>query len=497
MITSEEVTDINTLKISKVKALGSSLFFTRYFFKHQYNRKFVIGDHHKQIADKLDAVMRGEITRLIINIAPRFGKTELAVKNFIAKGLAHNPSAKFIHLSYSDDLALDNSEGVKDIVNLPAYKEMFPNVVIKRGSDSKKKWYTTEGGGVYATAAGGQVTGFGAGQVDDEEKTIDSFIDDISLMSGFGGCLVLDDPIKPTDADSDTIRERVNSRFDSTIINRVNSRKTPIIIIMQRLHEEDLCGHVINTYPGKWDVLSLPAIIVDEDKPLHEGKALWPFKLNMEELLLSQSVDPIMFSRQYMQNPMPREGLLYGDFKTYSGDPWTLNKKKVSKAYIDTADTGADYLCAISYIETEEYAYVTDVLYTDKGMEHTEPETANMLLNNDTKIAKIESNNGGRGFARTVDRLLRQAGNTQCTVSWFHQSQNKIVRINTHSAAVTNFIIMPEGWEKKWPLFYKHVTSYSAKAKNAHDDAQDTLTGIVENKGKDMIGDMSGLKNLF
>lgn len=505
MITSEEVTDINTLKISKVKALGSSLFFTRYFFKHQYNRKFVIGDHHRQICDKLDAVLRGEITRLIINIAPRYGKTEVAVKNFIAKGLAHNPAAKFIHLSYSDDLALDNSEGVKDIVNLPAYREMFPNVVIKRGSDSKKKWYTTEGGGVYATAAGGQVTGFGAGRVDDPDREetefsdyVDDFVKQIDYISGFGGALIIDDPIKPDDADSETVRERVNNRFDSTIINRVNSRKTPIIIIMQRLHENDLCGHVMENYPGEWEVLSLPCIILDDpEQPLSEGRALWEFKHTLNELLKMNDINPINFGRQYLQDPQPKEGLLYSPFKTYSNTPWTLNKKKVAKAYIDTADTGADYLCAISYIETEEYAYVTDVLYTDKGMEHTEPETAKMLLNNDTKIAKIESNNGGRGFARTVDRLLRQAGNTQCTVSWFHQSQNKIVRINTHSAAVTNFIIMPEGWEKKWPLFYKHVTSYSAKAKNAHDDAQDTLTGIVENKGKDMIGDMSGLKNLF
>jgi hypothetical protein len=194
---------------------------------------------------------------LIINIAPRYGKTEVAVKNFIAKGLAHNPAAKFIHLSYSDDLALDNSEEVKDIIKSAEYQQLFPEVQIKPGTDSKKKWYTTKGGGVYATAAAGQVTGFGAGKVDDEE--VEKFFDEIE-SEGFGGALVIDDPIKPEDADSELIRERVNNRFDSTIRNRVNSRNTPIIIIMQRLHEHDLCGYLIDNEGTKWEVLSLPSI---------------------------------------------------------------------------------------------------------------------------------------------------------------------------------------------------------------------------------------------
>src|SRR5690606_32972613 len=133
----------------------------------------VVNDHHEQITDVLDRVLKGELTKVIINVAPRYSKTELAVKNFIANGHAIKPASKFIQLSYSDDLALDNSEAVRDIVNLEAYQALFPDVKIKKGSDSKKKWYTTSGGGVYATAAGGQVTGFGAGRVDDMEDDAD------------------------------------------------------------------------------------------------------------------------------------------------------------------------------------------------------------------------------------------------------------------------------------------------------------------------------------
>ncbi|PSR57268.1 hypothetical protein AHMF7605_11880 [Adhaeribacter arboris] len=467
--------------MTQIMSLDSSLFFTRYFFYQQYNRKYVIGEHHELITQKLDAVLRGEIKRLIINIAPRYGKTELAVKSFIANGLALNPSAKFIHLSYSDDLALDNSETVRDLVQQEYYQEMFPYVQIKHESNSKKKWYTTKGGGVYATAAASQVTGFGAGIVDEEseEKELSDFLTDIEQKQGFGGALIIDDPIKPEDADSETIRERVNQRFDSTISNRVNSRNTPIIIIMQRLHERDLCGYLMENEPGVWDVLSLPCIQEDEQG---QEVALWPFKHSLEELKIMQVRNPLVFGRQYLQNPQPKEGLLYSDFKTYTIIP--ISKRKTRKAYVDTADTGSDYLCSIVYDETETGIYVTDVFYTQAPMETTEPQTAIQLTKHAVAVAKIESNNGGRGFARNVESQLRIMGNTKTRISWFHQSLNKEVRIFTRSADVTNLIHMPEGWDRKWPAFYKHVTSYSATGKNAHDDAEDGLTGMVEDFGK-------------
>jgi hypothetical protein len=88
------VEEIKKLKVAKVKCKKDTLFFVRYFFKKRFNRKFVIGEHHEKICKKLDDVYSGKTKRLIINIAPRYGKTEVAVKNFIAKGLAHNPSCK-------------------------------------------------------------------------------------------------------------------------------------------------------------------------------------------------------------------------------------------------------------------------------------------------------------------------------------------------------------------------------------------------------------------
>jgi predicted phage terminase large subunit-like protein len=446
------------------------LFFTRYFFKKRFNRKFVTGDHHHRICEALERVLKGECTRLIINIAPRFGKTELAVKNFIAHGLALNPAAKFIHLSYSDDLALDNSEEVKDLVQESFYQELFPAVQIKKDSKAKKKWYTTEGGGVYATSAAGQVTGFGAGKVDEEEEEIEEFFDSISQKEGFSGALIIDDPIKPEDADSETVRERVNNRFDSTIRNRVNSRNTPIIIIMQRLHEQDLCGYLIDNEGAKWEVLSLPSIRED-------GTALWPFKHTLEELREMEVLNPIVFERQHLQNPKPIQGRLYKAFKTYKDLPHNALK---TKAVIDTADEGADFLCSIVYRPTLTGYYITDVYYTQDGMEVTEGRTARQLQAHSVERVKVESNNGGRAFARNVERISREMGNTRTMFSWFHQTKNKQARIFTQAADVQNMIYYPEDWEKRWPLFAKAVKNYQATGVNAHDDAPDALTMIVE-----------------
>src|SRR5690606_13190329 len=205
---------------------------------------------------------------------------------------------------------------------------------------------------------GGQVTGFGAGQVDIEpgegvdpdEEEFKAAMDELTADTGvttFGGALIIDDPIKPDDADSDVVRGRVNNRFDSTIINRVNSRNTPIIIIMQRLHEEDLCGHVLANYPGEWTVLSLPCIIVEYGHDLKEGRALWEFKHTLDELLKMNDINPINFARQYMQNSHSKERLMYTAFKEY------LNiqsyGKGYRKAYDNTAATGKKYLCIIAY----------------------------------------------------------------------------------------------------------------------------------------------------
>lgn len=279
--------------IVRARIATDTLFATRYFFRQNEGRSFNVGDHHKRIAAALDRVFAGECRRLIINCPPRYSKTEMAVKAFIAKGLALNPASKYIHLSYSASLALDNSERTKDIVASDWYQELFPYVQIKPDSKAKQKWYTTAGGGVYATSSAGQVTGFGAGLVEEDFPNEDN-------AHKWGGAIIIDDPLKPEDAFSPVIRNKVNDRFENTIRSRVNSRNTPIIVIMQRLHRDDLAGYLQSLEPDEWEVLSLPALSVDSDG--HEV-ALYPFKHTVEELHKIQAANRFVFETQYQQNP--------------------------------------------------------------------------------------------------------------------------------------------------------------------------------------------------
>ena len=266
--------------IIKQKCEGSLLFFTRYIFKENTGKKFQVAKFHETLADTLHKVHKGEIKRLIINIPPRYGKTELAVKMYIAWSLAKNPAAKFIHLSYSDSLALDNSSMTKEYINSDAFGRLW-DIKLKKDSQSQKKWYTTEGGGVYATSSGGAITGFGAGS---------------------GGAIIIDDPLKPDDALSDVRRSFINNRYNTTIRSRVNDRDVPIIVIMQRLHEEDLSGYLLDGGSGEeWHHLKLSAL--DDD-----NKALWPEKHSFDELEAIRQADRYTFSGQYLQLPSPPEG---------------------------------------------------------------------------------------------------------------------------------------------------------------------------------------------
>ena len=267
------------------------LFFLCYFFKKRYGFNFIVNSHHLQMVDALMRVYRGEIVFLIINMPPRYGKTEVVVISFAAWCIARNSASKFIHLSYSDDLALENSGQIKELITSEFFQELWP-VSLKADSQSKKKWYTDTNGGMMAASAGGPVTGFGAGSTDPNAP--------------FAGAILIDDPLKPDDATSDKERGRVNKRLNSTIMSRRNSRRTPVILTMQRLHEEDMSGYVMAGGVGMIPhTLVIPAI-----DPVTK-QALWPAKHTLEELKVLHLADQYDFSGQYMQKPVPDEGIFF------------------------------------------------------------------------------------------------------------------------------------------------------------------------------------------
>ncbi len=279
MLTNEE-------KVLKIMCETNLLFFTRYIYKENTRRNFIVAPHFIKIANTLEEVAKGNIKRLIINIPPRYGKTELAVKCFIAWSLAKNPQSKFIHLSYSDSLALDNSSQTKEYIESDAFQK-FWEMKLKKDAQSKSKWFNDFGGGVYATASGGAITGFGAGVTESKE---------------FSGAIIIDDPLKPDDALSEIKRKAVNERFNNTIRSRVNDRETPIIVIMQRLHENDMSGFLLAGGSGEeWHHLCLPALN-------NKNEPLWEDKHTFAELEQIRQSNRYNFSGQYMQTPSPEEG---------------------------------------------------------------------------------------------------------------------------------------------------------------------------------------------
>ena len=148
----------------------------------------------------------------------------------------------------------------------------------------------------------------------------------------------------------------------------------------------------------------------------------------------AKAMGPEIASANYQQEPIDVKGRLYSSIKTYNQLPMDSNNNLLFTAYknyTDTADTGEDYLCSICYGVYNKEAYILDVLYTKEPMEITEPATAKILMDNNIKEADIESNNGGRGFARAVDKyLLEKYNSNRCKVRWFHQTQNKRAILN-------------------------------------------------------------------
>ena len=264
-------------------------FFVRWMFLNTKGFKWMHNWHHKSICDALMRVYKGEVKRLIITVPPRYSKTEIAVVNFMAWALGHYPDSEFIHVSYASQLATENSYKCREMLLSGPYNEVFPYTKVRDDSTAKDHWKTSVDGRVYAAGNKGTLTGFGAGK----------------KRPGFGGAIIIDDILKASEAKSDVIRNGVLSWFQTTLESRKNDPSTPIIVIMQRLHEMDLAGWLLDGGNGEeWEHVNYPAIIDDE--------ALWPAMHSLEELQRMQRANPYVFSGQYMQNPSPDGG---GAFK--------------------------------------------------------------------------------------------------------------------------------------------------------------------------------------
>jgi predicted phage terminase large subunit-like protein len=398
---------------------------------------------------------------LIMNMPPRHGKSRTA-QMFVEWILGGHPHEKIMTGSYNTTLSTTFAKNVRnDIQEIKAdrdrivYSDIFPDISIKRGDASMDMWSLDGGYNSYlATSPGGTATGFGA------------------------SLLIIDDIIKNAEeAYNENVKAKHWDWFTNTMLSRLEEGGK-ILIIMTRWASDDLAGRAIEHFSDAAKVITMQALQPDGSMLCDEILS----RRSYEEKVRAMGAD--IASANYQQEPIDLKGQLYSSFKTYDRIPTDSNGNPLFTAirnYTDTADTGADYLCSIVYGVYEGEAYALDVLYTDEAMEITEPATAAMLYRNDVNVADFESNNGGRGFARQVRRILQDTYKSNKTViNTFAQTKNKVARILSNSTWVMEHIYFPVNWKDRWPDYYKAMTRHQREGKNAHDDAADATTGIAE-----------------
>lgn len=266
-------------KRARVRAAESLIDFTEYTFP-QYRA----AEHHRLIAEKLEAIERGEIQRLMIFMPPRHGKSELATKRFPAWFLGRNPDKQIIQASYNSDLANDFGRQVRNIFRERRFQNVFPTVELAPDSKAANRWNTNAGGAYVAAGVGTAMTGRGA---------------DI---------LIIDDPLKDwEEAESENRREMIWNWYQSTAYTRLQGMRAEVLI-QTRWHADDLAGRLLEAEAKggkKWEKLILPAIMSD-------GTALWPDEFPIEVLEeMRNNQTPRVWSALYQQDPTPDDGTFF------------------------------------------------------------------------------------------------------------------------------------------------------------------------------------------
>ena len=332
------------------------------------NDKYHHNWHIEVICDKLTDVLEGKEKRLIINIPPRYMKSIICSVAFPAFILGKNPKARIIAVSYSDDLTSNLALKCKQVMESSWYQDIFPDTKLSKNKKSTNDFETTRGGGRYATSVNGTLTGRGADYI------------------------IIDDPIKPDDANSDTIREKTNNWYGSTLYSRLNNKNEgKIIVIMQRLHDEDFTGYLLKT-DSSFKHIKIPAIaekdeiwtirdrITGKEKIITRKKntPLHPQMENIEKLKEAQeNMGQYSFSGQYQQNPAPREGGIIKEawLQYYNKEELfhsIANGHIKIRAIVQSWDTASkieqhnDYsACVTAIIDEDNVNYILDI-YKEK-----------------------------------------------------------------------------------------------------------------------------------
>ena len=438
---------------------------------------FAPAPFHIAYYEVLNRFAMGEIKKLMITMPPQHGKSEGATRRLPAFVLGQDPDKRIAIVSYNAIKARKFNRELQRIMDDDRYYELFPQTLLagqasyqEQGRRSRNYARNSDECEIVGYQGSFKTIGVGG-----------------SLTGEPVDMLIMDDLYKDaSSAWSPVIRQNVADWYDTVASTRLHNDSQQLLVFT-RWHIEDLAGRLLEQEgvydpienPQGWLLVSFPAIQnrpPSEQDPRAEGEPLWPERHSLEKLLEIKGRSPTVFESLYQQNPQPSQGLMYEEFTCYTDLP----SRSYSVAYIDAADSGADYLCALFYKEAEDGNYITDVLYTKDPMEVTETTLTYMLQQHQVERCHIESNNGGNLFVSNLQQRSWDTGNRLTRFNPFHQNQNKTARIFAASASVQKLVKMPLDWKKRFPKFARDLTGYLRVGTNAHDDAPDALTGSIE-----------------
>ena len=397
---------------------------------------------------------------LAVCIPPRHGKTAIA-HDAVAWLSGLFPDSQWIYAGYSTQMAVAQTHKIRTAMSSDWYRAVYPWVGLKPGQGTQKYFETALGGHVYGAGMDGTITGFGAGVKRD----------------GFGGGLIIDDPLKPLEARSEAVRGSSNLWFTETLLSRRNSSDTPILVIMQRLHPSDLVGHVLRTMPGEWEVLSIPAL--DEAT----GEMLWPKTFSLKDAAILREVDPGTFYAQYQQSPvLPGGNIIRRDWWRYYA-PEDLPAGGYCFITADTAykaKSTADASVLRAWLGTPDGLYCLDAV-------HGRWEFPRLLEEARAFYAKWRGSRCGAVYVedKASGAPLEQTLQSQGVPAYgwrpgdYNFPADKVGRVQEAAWAIHGgHVLLPEGAAHSEALV-EEAASFNPDMSHDHDDHVDAMTMAV------------------
>ena len=417
---------------------------------------FIHNWHLDALAWELQKVISGETRRLIINMPPRSLKSLMVSVLFPAFWLGHDPRKKIFGISYGADLAAKHARDSQSIMQTGWYRQAFPRTQITRIADSSI--YTDQRGFRKATSINATLTGLG------------------------GDCFIIDDPLKPVDAQSEPLRNAVNDWISHTLISRLDDKaKGAIIVVMQRVHQHDLTGFLMENFPGTWTLLNLPSIAQEDEtvqigfNRFHSrqaGEALHPDREPIEVLEnLQRELGSDIFEGQYQQSPVPPGGAMVRRewLQYYDVLPERAYPARVIQSWDTAVKNGAqnDYSVCTTWLMVDNKFYLMDLVRERFEYPRLKQNALKLAEKFKPSVILIEDASTGSPLAQE----LRQAGTF--AVRLIPVEHDKVARLYVQQAKF-------EAGQIFFPRRAPYLAALEAELltfpQSKHDDQVDSIT---------------------